>query len=319
MEKHAKIYVAGHRGLFGSALVRALGRAGYNNIITRTHSKLDLTDIVAVRQFFAAEKPEYVFLAAAKVGGIIANMEDPLGFIRENLIIQTNVMDVADKAGVKKLLFLGSSCIYPRECPQPMKEEYFLTGPLEPTNESYAVAKIAGIQLCRSFNFNLAKTGKGLECRSIQPPNLYGEGDHFGDAGHALAGIMRRMHAAKVGGAKECVVWGTGKVLREWLHVDDAAEAAIFAMDMPWDNSLPFYNAGSGVEYSMAQLAEEVKKAVGFEGELVYDTSKPDGMPRKIMDSSRLLAAGWKPKVSFAEGLRRTYEYYQSLLETPKV
>ncbi|MBI1309237.1 MAG: NAD-dependent epimerase/dehydratase family protein [Proteobacteria bacterium] len=314
MDKDAKIFVAGHRGLFGSALVRALKREGYTNLVTRSHVELDLTEQVAVRDFFEAERPQYVFMAAAKVGGILANRTDPLGFGRDNLMIQDNVFDAAHRAGCERLLFLGSSCIYPRECAQPMKEEYLLTGPLEPTNRSYAVAKIAGLELCRGHNENLKATGKGMECRAVMPPNLYGEGDHFDERGHALSGIMNRMHHAKLRGDKECTIWGTGNALREWMHVDDAASAAMFVMAMPEYEGL-FYNIGTAEELSVRELAEEIKQAVGFEGELVFDSSKPDGMMRKVMDSSRLLEKGWKPEVSFAEGLARTYAYYLTLPE----
>lgn len=317
MDKNAKIFVAGHRGLFGSALVRALKRAGYTDIVTRGRAELDLTDQAVVREFFAAERPRYVFMAAAKVGGIFANMADPLSFIRDNLVIQGNVFDAAHRSGVERFLFLGSSCIYPRECAQPMKEEYYLTGRPEPTNQGYAIAKFAGLQLCMAHNAARAKTGKGMECRAIQPPNLYGEGDHFGEGSHALAGMLGRMHAAKLAGDKEFVVWGSGKAFREWMHVDDAADAALYAMEMAWDGA-DFYNTGSGEEYSMAQLAEEIKAVVGFEGALVFDPSKPDGMPRKLLDSSRFLSKGWKPKISFAEGLKRTYAYYLTLPETPQ-
>lgn len=317
MEKSAKIFVAGHRGLFGSALVRALGRMGYANVITRTRQELDLTNQAAVETFFATEKPTHVFMAAAKVGGIFANMADPLSFVRDNLMVQSNLFNSAHKNGVQKFLFLGSSCIYPRDCAQPMKEEYYLTGKPEPTNQSYAIAKFAGLQLCMAHNAMREKTGSGMECRAVQPPNLYGEGDHFGEGGHALAGMMSRMHQAKLNGDDQFVVWGTGKACREWMHVDDAADAAIFATTMPWGNE-SFYNTGSGEEYAMVDLARHIQKVVGFEGTLTFDTTKPDGMPRKLLDSTKFLSKGWQPKISFEEGLQRTYTYYLTLSGTPK-
>lgn len=315
MEKSAKIFVAGHRGLFGKGLVRALGKAGYTNIVTRSRAELDLTNQSAVMQFFQAEKPEYVFLAAAKVGGIFANMADPLSFVRDNLMIQNNVFDAAHKSGVKKFLFLGSSCIYPRDCEQPMKEEYYLDGKPEPTNQSYAISKMAGLQMCMAHNAALKATGKGMECRAVQPPNLYGEGDHFGPQGHALAGMMHRMHQAKLRGDKAFTVWGTGRACREWMHVDDAADAALYAMTMDWADQ-PFYNIGTGAEYSMAALANEIRTVLGYQGTLLFDTSKPDGMPRKLLDSSKFLAKGWQPSVGFADGLKRTYAYYLTLPES---
>ncbi len=314
MDTNAKIFVAGHRGLFGSGILRHLKKHGYANIITRTRQELDLTDQAAVNAFFAKEKPDYVFLAAAKVGGIFANMADPLGFVRDNIMIQSNVLDSAHRHGVKRFLFLGSSCLLPRLCPQPMNEEAFMTGPIEPTNLSYAVAKIAGLQTCTAHNAALAKTGEGMECRAIVPPNLYGEGDHFDANGHALAGLMHRMHHAKMKGEAEFTVWGTGKPMREWMHVDDAADAAVFAMNSAvWNSEVPFLNTGCGVEFSMTELAREIQKVIGYKGELMFDSSKPDGMPRKLLDSTRFLKLGWTPSVSFNDGLKRTYAYYLTL------
>lgn len=314
MDTATPIYLAGHNGLFGKAMQRVLKAHGYGNVLTRRHAELDLANQAATEAFFAEHRPKVVILAAAKVGGIFANMADPLSFIRDNLAIQSNVFDAAHRHGAEKLLFLGSSCIYPRACPQPMVEEHFLTGPVEPTNQGYAIAKIAGVQLCLAHNAARAKSGSGLDCRAIQPPNLFGEGDHFGPSGHALAGMMHRMHHAKLKGDSEFVVWGSGKACREWMYVDDAADAALHALTMPdWDAAIPFLNTGSGVEYAMGDLAREIQKVVGFEGALTFDTSKPDGMPRKLMDSSKFLATGWQPKVSFAEGLARTYAYYRTL------
>ncbi|CAL1395087.1 unnamed protein product [Linum trigynum] len=303
-DKSAKVFVAGHRGLVGSAIVRKLQSLGFANLLLRTHSELDLTRQADVESFFAAEKPDFVILAAAKVGGIHANNTYPADFIAINLQIQTNVIDSAYKHGVKKLLFLGSSCIYPKLAPQPIPEDALLTGPLEPTNEWYAVAKIAGIKMCQGYRIQYS-----WDAISGMPTNLYGPNDNFHpENSHVLPALMRRFHEAKVNGDKEVVVWGTGSPLREFLHVDDLADAVVFMMEEY--SGLEHLNVGSGKEVTIKELAELVKEVVGFEGELVWDSSKPDGTPRKLMDSSKLLGMGWKPKVSLREGLVDTYKWY---------
>jgi GDP-L-fucose synthase len=294
VDKGAKIYVAGHRGLVGSAILRRLQAEGYQNLVLRTRKELDLTDQRAVYRFFEEERPEYVFLAAAKVGGILANATYPADFIRENLLIQTNVIDAAYRYGVKKLLFLGSSCIYPKYAPQPMKEEYLLTGPLEPTNEAYAVAKIAGIKMVQAY-----RRQYGFNGISLMPTNLYGPGDNFDlETSHVIPALLRKFHEAKVSGRWEVVVWGTGTPRREFLHVDDLADAALFLMRHYEGEEI--VNVGVGEDISIRELAELIAKVVGFRGEIVYDTSKPDGTPRKLLDVSRLfpwdggLAFRWK-------------------------
>lgn len=303
-EKSAKIFVAGHRGLVGSAIVRKLLSLGFTNLLLRTHAELDLTRQSDVESFFAAEKPNYVIVAAAKVGGIHANNTYPAEFISINLQIQTNVIDSAFRYGVKKLLFLGSSCIYPKFAPQPIPENALLTGPLEPTNEWYAIAKIAGIKMCQAYQIQYK-----FNAISGMPTNLYGPNDNFHpENSHVLPALMRRFHEAKVKGAKEVVVWGTGSPLREFLHVDDLADAVVFMMD-EYDG-LEHLNVGSGKEVSIKQLAELVKEVVGFEGELVWDTSKPDGTPRKLMDSSKLAGLGWRAKIELRDGLADTYKWY---------
>ncbi|KAJ0739939.1 putative GDP-L-fucose synthase [Helianthus annuus] len=304
LDKSAKIFVAGHRGLVGSAVVRRLRTLGYTNLILRSHSELDLTNQSAVKTFFSIEKPQYVILAAAKVGGIHANNTYPADFITINLQIQTNVIDSAYRYGVKKLLFLGSSCIYPKHAPQPIPESALLTGPLEPTNEWYAVAKIAGIKMCQAYRLQYK-----WDAISAMPTNLYGPNDNFHpENSHVLPALMRRFHEAKVSGAKEVVVWGTGSPLREFLHVDDLADAVVFLLENYSD--LGHVNVGSGKEVSIKELAELVKEVVGFEGELVWDSSKPDGTPRKLMDSSTLAKLGWEPKISLRDGLVGTYKWY---------
>ncbi|KAI3695633.1 hypothetical protein L1987_78632 [Smallanthus sonchifolius] len=306
VEKSGKIFVAGHRGLVGSAVVRRLRSLGYTNLILRSHSELDLTNQSAVKTFFSIEKPQYVILAAAKVGGIHANNTYPADFITINLQIQTNVIDSAYRYGVKKLLFLGSSCIYPKHAPQPIPESALLTGPLEPTNEWYAVAKIAGIKMCQAYRIQYK-----WDAVSAMPTNLYGPNDNFHPQNsHVLPALMRRFHEAKVSGAKEVVVWGSGSPLREFLHVDDLADAVVFLLENYSD--LGHVNVGSGKEVSIKELAELVKEVVGFEGELVWDSSKPDGTPRKLMDSSTLANLGWEPKISLRDGLVGTYEWYVS-------
>ncbi|KAI3814403.1 hypothetical protein L1987_19158 [Smallanthus sonchifolius] len=304
VEKSGKIFVAGHRGLVGSAVVRRLRSLGYTNLILRSHSELDLTNQSAVKTFFSIEKPQYVIIAAAKVGGIHANNTYPADFITINLQIQTNVIDSAYRYAVKKLLFLGSSCIYPKHAPQPIPESALLTGPLEPTNEWYAIAKIAGIKMCQAYRIQYK-----WDAISAMPTNLYGPNDNFHpENSHVLPALMRRFHEAKVSGAKEVVVWGSGSPLREFLHVDDLADAVVFLLENYSD--LGHVNVGSGKEVSIKELAELVKEVVGFEGELVWDSSKPDGTPRKLMDSSTLANLGWEPKISLRDGLVGTYEWY---------
>ncbi|GFZ06802.1 NAD(P)-binding Rossmann-fold superfamily protein [Actinidia rufa] len=304
LDKSAKIFVAGHRGLVGSAVVRRLHHLGFTNLLLRSHSDLDLTHQSAVDAFFASEKPQFVILAAAKVGGIHANATFPADFISVNLQIQTNVIDSAHRHGVAKLLFLGSSCIYPKFAPQPIPESALLTGPLEPTNEWYAVAKIAGIKMCQAYRIQY-----GWDAISAMPTNLYGPNDNFHpENSHVLPALVRRFHEAKVSGAKEVVVWGTGSPLREFLHVDDLADAVVFLLERY--SGFVHVNVGSGKEVTVKELAELVKEVVGFEGDLIWDTSKPDGTPRKLMDSSMLAGLGWFPKISLRDGLVDTYKWY---------
>ncbi|KAI4335506.1 hypothetical protein L6164_014145 [Bauhinia variegata] len=303
-DKSAKVFVAGHRGLVGSAIVRKLLQLGFTNLVLRTRAELDLTRQSDVEAFFSAEKPRFVIVAAAKVGGIHANNTYPADFIAINLQIQTNVIDSAYRNGVEKLLFLGSSCIYPKFAPQPIPENALLTGPLEPTNEWYAIAKIAGIKMCQSYMIQYK-----WDAISGMPTNLYGPYDNFHpENSHVLPALMRRFHEAKVNGAKEVVVWGTGSPLREFLHVDDLADACVFLMEEY--SGLEHLNVGSGKEVTIKELAELMKEVVGFEGNLVWDTSKPDGTPRKLMDSSKLAELGWKPKISLKNGLVDTYKWY---------
>jgi GDP-L-fucose synthase len=312
-----RVYVAGHRGLVGSALVRRLQAAGYNELITRTHRELDLTDQAAVSDFFGEQRPDYVFLAAAKVGGILANDTYPAEFIRENLAIQTNVIHEAWRTGVKRLLFLGSSCIYPRECLQPIKEEYLLTGPLEKTNRAYAVAKIAGIEMCRSYNQQY-----GTRYLAVMPTNLYGPGDNFDlQNSHVLPALIRKMHQAKMDETPMVAVWGTGTARREFLHSDDLADACLFLMELPEKeyvslltpgSSPPLINIGCGEDITIRELAETVRQIVGYSGELTFDTSKPDGTPRKLLDVARLNSLGWRPHIKLAEGIAQVYRLYLS-------
>lgn len=314
MEKAAKIYVAGHRGMAGSAIVMKLREKGYSNLLLRAHTDLDLTDQAAVRTFFDHEKPEYVFLAAAKVGGILANDTCPAEFIRQNLAIQTNVIHESWRTGVKRLLYLGSSCAYPRECPQPIKEEHLLTGPLEPTNRPYAVAKIAGIEMCWSYN-------RQYDTRylAVMPTNLYGAGENYDlNNSHVLPALIRKIHEARNRGDKEVVVWGTGAARREFLYSGDMAGACVFLMTLPPEQFsalvtptiAPLINIGSGEELTIRDLAEMVMHVVGLPGHLVFDASKPDGTPRKVLDSSRLTALGWKPKMTLLEGIGLAYKDY---------
>ena len=304
MNEGARVYVAGHRGLVGAAIVRRLERAGFSNLILRTHAELDLRSQAAVDAFFAAERPEYVYLAAARVGGIHANNSYPADFIRDNLLIQTNVIDAAWRNGTQKLLFLGSSCIYPKLAPQPLHEDSLLTGPLEPTNQWYAIAKIAGIKTCEAY-----RRQHGFDAISAMPTNLYGPGDNFSlENSHVLPALMRKFHEAKTSGAAEVVVWGTGSPRREFLYVDDLADAALFLMRNYSAGEL--VNVGCGQDLTILELAQTVAEVVGFQGRLRFDASKPDGTPRKLLDVSRLSALGWKAQVPLRDGLERTYRWY---------
>ncbi|MBG3878619.1 GDP-L-fucose synthase [Desulfovibrio oxamicus] len=304
MEKDARIYVAGHRGLVGSAIVRALRARGHTNLLVRTSAELDLRRQAAVEDFFAGEKPDYVFLAAAKVGGILANDTYPADFIRDNLQIQVNIIETACRTGARKLCFLGSSCIYPKFASQPMKEEHLLTGALEPTNEWYAIAKIAGIKMCQAY-----RRQYGFNAISVMPTNLYGPGDNFDLANsHVLPALLRKFHEAKLAGAPEVVVWGTGTPRREFLHVDDMADACVHLMEA-YDGE-EIVNVGVGEDVSIAELAAMVGKAVGYTGNIVYDASKPDGTPRKLLDVSKLTATGWRARIGLAEGIAETYAWY---------
>lgn len=306
MNKNSKIYIAGHKGLVGSALVRFLKEDGYTNLIFKNKDELDLTSYVAVEKFFSDEKPEYVFLAAAKVGGIFANDKYPANFIRDNLLIETNVIDNAYKNGVKKLLFLGSSCIYPKMAEQPIKEEYFMTGILEPTNEAYAIAKIAGIKMCQAYSKQY-----GTNYISVMPTNLYGENDNFDlETSHVLPAIIRKFDDAKINGYKEVALWGSGNPKREFLCVDDLADACVFLMNN-YDSS-EIINIGTGEDLSIKELAEIIKNVVGFEGNIVWDSSKPDGTMRKLLDVSKIQSLGWKHKISLADGIQETYEWYKA-------
>ena len=304
MKKEVKIFVAGHRGMVGSAIVRRLQRAGFENILTRTRQELDLMDRAAVRVFFETERPDYVVDAAARVGGIAANFEKPVEFLIENLTIQNNVIQAAADFGVTKFLFLGSSCIYPKLAPQPLMEDALLTGPLEPTNDAYAIAKIAGIKLCQAY---AREYGKNFI--SGMPTNLYGPNDNFDlHTSHVLPALIRKVHEAKQGGAKEVSVWGSGTPRREFLHVDDLADACFFLLENY--DSPEIVNIGCGEDVSIKELAETVCEVLGFEGSLVFDTSKPDGTPRKLMNIGRLLALGWKPRVNLKEGIRDAHEWF---------
>ena len=304
MHKTSRIYVAGHGGLVGSAILRRLERAGYEQLIVRTRQELDLRDAAAVAGFFAETRPEFVFLAAAKVGGILANSVYPADFLYDNLCIQNNVIHSAWKYGAEKLLFLGSSCIYPKFAPQPISESSLLTGPLEPTNEWYAIAKIAGIKMAQAF-----RQQHGFNAISLMPTNLYGPGDNFDlQSSHVLPALMRKFHEARLNGAPDVIVWGSGSPRREFLHVDDLADAALFLM-LHYDQP-EIVNVGAGVDVTIRELAEKIGVLVGFEGEIVFDPGKPDGTPRKLLDVSRLSALGWTAKISLDEGLRQTYEWY---------
>jgi GDP-L-fucose synthase len=313
---HPKIYVAGHQGMVGSALVRNLMAQGLaaENLITCSRQELDLTSQSSVQKFFAIERPDQVYLAAAKVGGIYANNTFPADFIYENLMVQANVIEAAFRSGVRKLLFLGSSCIYPRMAAQPMNESALLTGTLEPTNEPYAIAKIAGIKLCESYNRQYGAS-HSIDYRSVMPTNLYGPGDNYHpENAHVLPALIRRFHEAKVSGSNAVTLWGTGKARREFLYVDDMAAACVHVMNLPQttyvQHTLPMQshiNVGSGSDVTITELAEMISKMLGFKGAIVYDTSKPDGVPRKWMDSQKLQGLGWKPAYSLKEGLQKAY------------
>ncbi|MCC6301457.1 MAG: GDP-L-fucose synthase [Gammaproteobacteria bacterium] len=315
LPKETLIYIAGHRGLVGSALTRRFQSAGYDKLILRTHRELDLTDQAGVREFFERERPEYVLLAAAKVGGILANDTYPAEFVQKNLAIQTHVIHEAWRCGVKRLLFLGSSCIYPRDCPQPIKEEYLLTGPLEQTNRAYAIAKIAGVEMCRAYNQQY-----GTRYLAVMPTNLYGPGDNFDlKNSHVLPALIRKMHEAKLAGAPTVTVWGTGTPRRELLHSDDLADACLFLLNLPDEEyaslltphaSPPLINVGCGKDITIRELAETAQRVVGYPGSLVFDTSKPDGTPRKLLDVSRLGALGWSPRIGLDEGIGQVYRGY---------
>ena len=304
MKQDSKIYLAGHRGLVGSALYRTLLAQGYTNVVTRTHAELDLTDQQAVHDFFMQERPAYVFLAAARVGGIFANSASPADFIRDNLLIQTHVIDAAYRHGVQKLLFLGSSCIYPKLAPQPLKEEYLLTSSLEPTNEWYAVAKIAGLKMCQAY-----RRQYGFNAISLMPTNLYGPGDNFDlNTSHVLAALMRKFHEGKVSDASPVVVWGTGAPRREFLHVDDLADASLFLMQHYEDEAI--INVGVGEDIPIRDLAALIAEVVGYQGTIIFDTSKPDGTPRKLLDVTRLQQLGWRAQTGLREGIAQTYQWY---------
>ncbi len=317
----SRIYIAGHRGLVGSAIHRELLRRGYRNILTRTHQQLDLLDKPAVDAFFTAEMPDYVFLAAARVGGILANSTYPADFIRDNLVLQTNVIEASRNAGVKRLLFLGSSCIYPRLCPQPIKEEYLLTGPLEPTNRPYAIAKIAGIEMCWSYNRQY-----GTRYLAAMPTNLYGPGDNFDLArSHVLPALIRKTAEAMAAGVKQVVVWGTGTPRREFLYSDDLGRACCFLMDLDdarfgsllTEDSPPLINIGTGEDSTIRELAETVARVLGFDGALVFDPAKPDGTPQKLLDVSLLHSLGWRHTTGLEEGIGRAWQAFRDHLTTP--
>ena len=312
MDRTDRIFVAGHKGLVGSAIVRRLQRDGYRNLLLRTRPELDLENQHAVDTFFDETRPEYVFLAAAKVGGIMANKTYPADFIRNNIAIQMNVIEAARRTGVRKLLFLGSSCIYPKHAEQPIREEELLRGPLEPTNEAYAVAKIAGITMCQSYNRQY-----GTNFVSVMPTNLYGPNDNFDLMGsHVLPALMRKFHEAKESGSPEVSVWGSGRVYREFLHVDDMADACVFVMHR-YDSS-EILNIGCGKDVTIAEVAQLMKDTVGYDGAIVFDTTKPDGTPRKLLDVSRLFALGWKPSIDLPRGLAETYAWFQQNVDADR-
>jgi len=318
MEKDAKIFVAGHRGLVGSALVRRLEGQGHAHILKRSRAELDLADAPAVRRFFDEERPEYVMLAAAKVGGIVANETYPAEFIQSNLAVQTNVIHECWRHGVKRLLFLGSSCVYPRACPQPIREDYLLTSALEPTNRAYALAKIAGIEMCASYNRQY-----GTQFLAVMPTNLYGPGDNYDlTTSHVLPALIRKCHEAKLDGNGELVLWGSGSPRREFLHSDDMSEACVYLMELPEDvfrgiavgsPGFPLVNIGAGSDLTIAELAALVADVVGFKGRFSWDRSKPDGTPRKLLSSERLQSLGWRQKIDLRQGIERTYREFLAL------
>jgi GDP-L-fucose synthase len=309
LETTSRIYVAGHNGLVGAAIVRRLQQQGYANLLLADRSKLELTDANAVEGFFAASRPEYVFLAAAKVGGIGANSRQPVDFLRENLLLQTHVIDAAHRHGVRKLLFLGSSCIYPKHAPQPMPEDCLLTGPLEPTNEAYAIAKIAGLELCWAY-----RRQHGFNAISLMPTNLYGPGDNFNLAdAHVLPALLRKCHEARQEQAESVKVWGSGVPRREFLHVDDLADACVFLMEHYDQEAL--VNVGWGEDVSIRELAELIARVVGFQGRLQFDASQPDGTPRKLLNTAKLTQLGWQPKIRLEAGIRTTYDWYVKHLD----
>ena len=304
MKSNSRIYVAGHRGLVGSAIIRSLKQRGFENLITRTHAELELMDAVAVKDFFEQAKPEYVFLAAAKVGGIHANSTYPADFMRENLIVQTNVIHESWRQGVVKLLFLGSSCIYPKLCPQPIKEEYLLSGELEKTNDAYALAKIAGIKTCQSYNQQ-----HGTHFISAMPTNLYGVNDNFHpENSHVLPALIRRFHEAKLANLESISIWGTGTSRREFLHSSDLADAVLFLMENYDDSEI--VNVGCGKDLTIKELAEMIQEVVGYMGNFKFDSTRPDGTPQKILDISKINSLGWKPTISLREGLKQVYQWY---------
>ncbi len=318
MHKHSKIYIAGHQGLAGSAIVRELQRQGYTNLVWRSHAELDLEDAAATLQFFQQQRPDIVFLAAAKVGGIHANNSYPVDFLMSNLLIETNVCRAAYAAGVKRLIFLGSSCIYPRDCPQPIKEDYLLTGALEPTNRAYALAKIAGIEMCWSYNRQY-----GTTWLAAMPTNLYGPGDNYDlNNSHVLPALIRKIHEAKLADAADVVLWGSGTPKREFLYVDDLANALVFlaALDEDSYNALtqaercPLINVGTGEDLTIRELADTIAEVIGYPGRFIQDTSKPDGTPRKVLDVSRINQLGWKAKIALPAGIRLTYQAFASSL-----
>ena len=301
MDRDAKIYVAGHRGMVGSAIVRKLSSLGYTNVVTRTHAEVDLVSQQAVMDFLGQEKPDYIFMAAAKVGGIHANNTLRADFLYQNLMIETNVVHAAWQAGVNRMLFLGSSCIYPRDCPQPIREDYLLTGPLEQTNEPYAIAKIAGVKLCESYNRQY-----GTHYVSAMPTNLYGPNDSYDlNNSHVLPALIRKTHEAKLRGDRELVVWGSGKPMREFLYVDDMAEACVFLMENGISDGL--FNIGTGEDVTIRELAETVMDVVGFDGTIVYDSAKPDGTPRKLLDVDKMKTLGWSASTGLRDGIARAY------------
>ncbi|MFC1929133.1 GDP-L-fucose synthase family protein [Chloroflexota bacterium] len=309
MKENEKIFVAGHEAIIGSAILRRLKEGGFKNLVIQTLAELDLSNQKMVFDFFIDEKPDYVFLAGSKVGGILANSRYPAEFIYSNIQSQTNVINSAWKSGVKKLLFLGSSCIYPKECPQPMKEEYLLTGKLEPTSEPYAIAKIAGIRMCQSYNLQ-----HGTNHISAVPADVYGPDDDFDpETSHVLPALIRKVHEAKIRNQPEVVVWGTGSPRRECLHVDDLADACIFLMNNYGESEM--INIGSGEDLSIRELARLISDVIAFKGEVIFDESKPNGMPRKLLDNSKISKLGWSPKISLEKGIRQTYQWYENYVE----